>query len=62
MGYFRQEYWCGLPCLSPGDLPYSGIEPGSPASQTDSLPSEALGKNLAYGENKDEFCSISAEE
>ena len=21
MGFFRQEYWCGLPCPSPGDLP-----------------------------------------
>ena len=26
MGFSRQEYWSGLPCLSPGDLPDSGIE------------------------------------
>ena len=26
----RQEYWCGLPFPSPGDLPDSGIKPGSP--------------------------------
>ena len=26
MGFFRQEYWNSLPCLSPGDLPYPGIE------------------------------------
>ena len=31
MGFSRQEYWTGLPFLSPGDLPDSGIEPGSPA-------------------------------
>ena len=29
-GLFRQEYWSGLPFLSPGDLPDSGIEPMSP--------------------------------
>ena len=31
MGFPRQEYWCGLPFLSPGDLPDPGIEPMSPA-------------------------------
>ena len=29
MGFFRQEYWSGLPCPPPGDLPDPGIEPGS---------------------------------
>ena len=29
MGFFRQEYWNGLPCLPPGDLPDPGIEPTS---------------------------------
>ena len=29
MGFSRQEYWSGLPFLSPGDLPNSGIEPRS---------------------------------
>ena len=29
---------------SPGDLPDPGIEPGSPAMQADSLPSEPPGK------------------
>ena len=28
MGFSRQEYWSGLPCPSPGDLP-EGIEPAS---------------------------------
>ena len=32
MGFFRQEYWSGLPFPSPGDLPDPGIEPGSPTS------------------------------
>ena len=27
MGFSRQEYWSGLPCPSPGDLPNLGIEP-----------------------------------
>ena len=29
MGFSRQEYWNGLPCIPPGDLPYPGIEPMS---------------------------------
>ena len=27
MGFSRQEYWSGLPCPPPGDLPDPGIEP-----------------------------------
>ena len=26
VGFFRKEYWSGLPCLSPGDLPDLGTE------------------------------------
>jgi len=40
MGFSRQEYWSGLPFPSPEDLLDPGIEPTSPASQTDSLPSK----------------------
>ena len=29
MGVSRQEYWSGLPCPPPGDLPGPGIEPVS---------------------------------
>ena len=29
MGFSRQEYWSGLPCLSPGDLPDPRIKPES---------------------------------
>ena len=27
VGFSREEYWSGLPCLPPGDLPNPGIEP-----------------------------------
>ena len=46
MGFSSQEYWSGLPFPSAGDLPDSGTEPGSPALQDDSLPSEPPGKTL----------------
>ena len=49
MGFFRKEYWSGLPFPSPGDLPHQKIEPMSlvsPALQADSLPAEQLGKPL----------------
>ena len=52
MGFSRQEYWSGLPFLSPGDLPEildlqdPGIESGSPALQADSLLSEPPGKPI----------------
>ena len=29
MGFSRQEYWNGLPCPPPGDLPNPGIKPAS---------------------------------
>ena len=45
MGFSRQEYWRGLPCPPPGDLPNPGIEPRSPALQADSLPTEPPGKH-----------------
>ena len=41
MGFSSQEYWSGLPCPPPGDLPDPGIEPVSPTSpalQVGSLP------------------------
>ena len=30
-GFPRQEYWSGLPFVSPGDLSDPGIEPAPPA-------------------------------
>ena len=44
MGFSKPEYWSGLPFPSPGDFPTLGIEPGSPAVQADSLPSEPPGR------------------
>ena len=43
MGFSRQEYWSGLPCPPPGDLPNLGMEPGSPALEADSLLTEHQG-------------------
>ena len=48
MEFSRQEYWGGLPFPSPGDLPYTGIEPRTPALQADSLLSEPPMKPSLY--------------
>ena len=43
MGFSWQEYWSGLPCPPPGDLPNPRIEsmsPESPALLADSLLTE----------------------
>ena len=40
VGFFRQEYWSGLPFPSPGDHPNPGTELRSPALQVDALTSE----------------------
>ena len=46
MGFSRQEYWSGLPFLSPWNLPDPGIEPRSPVFQANSLTSELPGKSI----------------
>ena len=51
-GFSRQEYWSGLPCPSPGDLPNPGIEPAPLMSQlwqagSLSLVPPQLGANLS---------------
>ena len=46
MEFSRQEYWSGLPCPSPGDLPNPGIESRSPTLLAYSLPT-ALSPKLA---------------
>ena len=51
LGILQQEYWSGLPCPPPGDLPDPGIEPSSPVSpalQADSLPTEPPGRVDLY--------------
>ena len=50
MGFSRQEYWSGLPCPPPGDLPHPGIEPislTSVALQVDSLPLSHWGRKAS---------------
>ena len=44
MDFSRQEYWNGLPCSPPRDLPNTGTKPRSPALQGVCLPSEPPGK------------------
>ena len=47
-GLSRQEYWSGLPCPPPGDLPDPRMETRPPALQADSLPSEPPGKSTCH--------------
>ena len=49
MGFPRQEYWSGLACPPPGDLPNREIKPWSPSLQVDSLPSELPEKPMNTG-------------
>ena len=44
MGFFRQEYWSGLPCPPPGDLPDPRIEPVFPALAGGFFTTETTGK------------------
>ena len=55
MEFSRQEYWNGLPCPSPGDLPNPRIKPMSPALQADALPFKLPRKPLVK-EKRDAYC------
>ena len=55
MGFSRQEYWSGLLCPPPGDLPDPGIKPRSPALQVDSLPTESPGKPFHWHSLNDQW-------
>ena len=44
MGFSRPEYWSGLLCPSPADLPDPGIEPRFPTLQADSVLFEPPGQ------------------
>ena len=46
-GILQARSWSALPFPSAGDLPDSGMEPGSPSLQADSLPSEPPVKPLS---------------
>ena len=47
--FSRQEYCNVLPFPSPGNLPNPGMEPGSPALQVNSLPSESPSRGYLLG-------------
>ena len=49
MGFSRQEYWSGLPCPPPGDLPNPGIKHRSLTLQVHSLSPEPQGKSQNTG-------------
>ena len=61
-----QECWNGQSIPSPGDLPNSGIKPGSPTLQVDSLPAELLGKQITLNvalvrtQNVFQYCNLRA--
>ena len=57
MGFFKQEYWSGLPFPSPGELPHPGIQPGSPALQADSLLTEKC-QNIEYNLNTENLLEM----
>ena len=44
MGISRQEYWSGLPFLSPGDLPNPGVKPTPPVLTGGFFTTEQPGK------------------
>jgi len=46
MEFSQQEYWSGLPFLSPGDLPDPGIKPMFPALAGRFFTREPQGKPL----------------
>ena len=51
MGFSRQEYWSGLPCPFPGDLPNQWMEPLSQCllhCQVGSLPLAPPGKPVGF--------------
>ena len=60
-GFSRQEYWSGLPCPPPGNLPDPWIKPRSTELQADSLLSEPPGKplKLIYSPRKQPLFALS---
>ena len=48
MGFSKQEYWSGLPCPPPGDLPDLGVEPAFPALAGGFLTAEPPGKPVCW--------------
>ena len=57
MGFSRQEYWSGLPCPSPGDLPNPGIKRVSLALTDDCFTTSATWAPPGGSEGKESACS-----
>ena len=56
MGLPRQEYWIGLPCPPPGDLPHPGIKPCLVRWQADSLPLSHQGSPILNAQRQKQQC------
>ena len=52
VGFPRQEYWSGLPFLSPRDLSRSGIKALSPALEGEFFTTEPPGKPQSRGKQE----------
>ena len=50
MGFSMQEYWSGVPFLSPGDLHNPALEPTSPALTGGFFTAEPMFTNQVNGE------------
>ena len=62
MGFSRQEYWSGLPCPPPGDLPNQGLTSHLFCLlhwQTSSLPLAPPGKTYKYTDFRKSKCLLS---
>ena len=57
MGFSRQEYWRGLSCPPPGDLPNPGIESGSLALAGGFFTTSATWEALIHGSRDIKWCS-----
>ena len=53
--FSRQEYWGGLPFLSPGDLPDPGIKSRSPALTGEFFTTEPPGRPSFQGRDLDDI-------
>ena len=59
MAFSRQEYWSGLPCPLPADLPYPGIKPMALMSPV--LPGGFVTTNAAWEAPAQALQTVSAQ-
>ena len=58
VGFPREEYWTGLPFLSPSDLSDPGIEPASPTLAGRFFTNEPPGKPILSYESENVSSSV----